>query len=386
VSGTAWGSGLAAMSGAALQRAIGPSLPSGIETPALVVDLDVVEANARRMQAAMAAAGIALRPHAKTHKSVALARLQLDAGAHGITVGTLGEAEVMADGGIDDIFIAYPIWAVGEKAERLRALHRRPGLRVAVGIDSAAGAERLAAAVRHAGRPLEVLVEVDPRNRRTGVQPKDAGALARAARAVGLEVAGIFTHGGHAYGGPDRVAPAASDEVAALADALTGLRAEGIEPRVISAGSTPTARAAATAPVNEMRPGTYLFGDRIELALGGCPADGVAIAIAATVVSTATPGQVVIDAGAKTLTKDLPAYLQGYGELADYPGTVIERVHDYHGVVGVPDGVRAPTLGEVVRVIPNHACPVVDLQDRFVATRSGAFIGWMTVDARGRSG
>jgi D-serine deaminase-like pyridoxal phosphate-dependent protein len=112
----------------------------------------------------------------------------------------------------------------------------------------------------------------------------------------------------------------------------------------------------------------------------------VAITIAATVVSTSVPGQVVIDAGAKTLTKDLPPYLEGYGALAAYPGTVIERVHDYHGVVRVPDGTAAPRLGEVVAVIPNHCCPVVDLHDTFVATRSGKVVGVWPVDARGRSG
>jgi len=365
---------------------VAPRLPPGLDTPALVIDLDVVDWNARRMQAAMDAAGIALRPHTKTHKSVALAKLQVEAGAKGITVGTLGEAEVMADGGLDDIFVAYPVWAAGPKAERVRALHGREGLRLTVGVDSIDGARRLAAAVRGSARPLRVLVEVDPGNHRTGVVPTDAGRLAREAAVLGLHVDGVFAHGGHAYAGRDAVAGAAADEVWALRQAADALEAEGIAPRVISAGSTPTALPSAQEPVTELRPGTYLLGDRIQVALGGVPPDGVAIAIAATVISKAVSGQVVIDAGAKTLTKDLPPYLQGYGALAGYPGTVVERVNDYHGVVRVPPGTRAPKLGEIVAVIPNHACPVVDLFDGFTVSRGGVAIGTWPVDGRGQSG
>jgi D-serine deaminase-like pyridoxal phosphate-dependent protein len=361
------------------------SLPPDLETPCLVIDLDVVEANAARMAAAMAARGIALRPHAKTHKSVRLAQLQLAAGAIGVTVGTLGEAEVMAAGGIEDVFIAYPLWAAGPRAERLRALLGRPGLRLSVGVDSADGALQLA---RAAGpqSSLRVLVEVDPGNGRTGVAPARAAEVATAAQAAGLDVEGAFTHGGHAYAGLERVGAAAADEIAALSVAADALRAVGIEPRVLSAGSSPTARAAAAAPVTEMRPGTYLLGDRQQVALGASPPEGVALAVTATVVSTAVDGQVVIDAGAKSLTKDLPAYLAGYGWLPAYPAGTIERVSDYHGVVAFPAGTPRPALGEVVAVVPNHACPVIDLYDSFVATRSGMAVGRWPVDARGRSG
>jgi len=364
------------------------ALPSGLDTPALVIDLDVAEATARRMQSAMDAAGIALRPHTKTHKSLALARLQLEAGGRGITVGTLGEAEVMALGGITDIFIAYPIWAVGPKADRLRSLLQNPELRLAVGFDSIEGARQLAAT--HSGpgreRPLEVMLEVDPGNGRTGARPADAGRVAAAAREIGIDVRGAFTHGGHAYAGPHRVAAAAGYEVAALASAAAAMRAAGVEPRVLSAGSTPTALGATHEPVTEMRPGTYLLGDRTQVALGAQPADAVAVAIAATVVSTAVPGQVVIDAGAKSLTKDIQPYLRGYGSLAAYPNAVIERLSDYHGVVRIPSGSPAPALGEVVAVTPNHVCPVVDLFDSFVVVRSGRPLATWPLDARGRSG
>jgi D-serine deaminase-like pyridoxal phosphate-dependent protein len=362
-----------------------PQLPVGLDTPELVVDLDIVERNAARLSSALADRGIALRPHAKTHKNVALARIQLDAGARGLTVGTLGEAEIFAAAGIDDLFVAYPIWAVGAKAARLRALHESPGLRLAVGFDSVEGAEWLAEAVNGTGRALRVVLELDPGNRRTGAPADRAGAIAAAARRLGLDVAGVFTHGGHSYR-RDGAAPAGADEVRTLAAGATALRDVGIEPAVISAGSTPTQLTAAVEPVTEIRAGTYLLGDRQQWAIGAVPPDGIAIAVAATVVSAAVDGQVVIDAGAKTLTKDVAPYLEGHGALPAYPGAVISRVSDYHGVVVAPNGGSLPRLGEVVAVVPNHVCPVVDLRDSFIATRSGTVVGRWPVDARGRSG
>ena len=363
-----------------------PSLPGGIDTPALLVDLDIAERNSRRLADELRSRGISLRPHAKTHKSLGLARLQLDAGAQGITVGNLGEAEVLAAGGIDDIFIAYPIWAEGPKAARLRALHERPGLRLAVGFDSVDGAERLAATVAGTDHPLRVMVELDPGYHRTGVQPEDAGTVARVAADLGLAVVGLFTHGGHGYAGINAVAGAAADEVRTLVEGREALRAEGIEVELLSAGSTPTALGAAESPVGEIRAGTYLVGDRQQVTLGALPPDSIALWVAATVVSTATPGQVVVDAGAKTLTKDVPPYLEGHGFLPAYPAAVIEKVSDYHGNVRIPDGTPAPRLGEVVAIVPNHCCPVIDLRDNFLVLRDGEIAGTWPVDARGRSG
>jgi D-serine deaminase-like pyridoxal phosphate-dependent protein len=362
-----------------------PELPGGLDTPAVVIDVDIVERNARRLGDALAQRGIALRPHAKTHKSLKLARLQLDAGARGITVGTLGEAQVFAAAGFDDLFIAYPVWAEGPKAARLRSLLDTPRLRLSVGFDSIAGAERLAAAVKGSQRAIRGVLELDPGNRRTGAPPMEAGAIAAAARGFGLDVIGVFTHGGHSYG-HGLAAPAGADEVAALTIGAEALRAEGIEPLVVSAGSTPTELTAAVAPVNEIRAGTYLIGDRQQAVIGAVPPDGIAVAVAATVVSDAVPGQVVVDAGAKTLTKDVAPYLTGYGLIPAFPDAVIERVSDYHGVVRIPEGTPSPRVGSVVAVIPNHACPVIDLRDTFVATRSGTVVGVWPVDARGRSG
>ena len=365
---------------------IATPLPDGLDTPALVIDLDVVERNAGRLAGAMAERGIALRPHAKTHKSIELGRIQLAHGAIGLTVGNLGEAEVFAAAGFADLFIAFPVWAVGAKATRLRALHDDDQLDLSVGFDSVEGAERLAAAVAGLSRPLPVLLELDPGNRRSGARPENAGAIASAAARAGLEVRGLFTHGGHGYRSREATISAGEDEVLALSIGRDALRAVGIAPTVISAGSTPTQYSAARSPVTEMRPGTYLLGDRQQWALGAQPSDGLAAVVAATVVSTAVDGQVVIDAGAKALTKDVAPYLEGHGAIPAYPGAVIERVSDYHGVVRIPAGTTAPALGEVVAIVPNHICPVVDLRDGFVATRDGSVVGTWPVDARGRSG
>jgi len=361
-----------------------PALPPGLDTPRLVVDLARVAANIERLQTEMDRRGIALRPHAKTHKSVAVARMQLEAGARGITVGTLGEAEVFVAAGIDDVFLAYPIWAEGPKAARVRELHEASA-RFRVGIDSADGSGRLAAAVAGGGRPLSVLVEIDPGLHRTGVaMPEAAVDVARAARAAGLEVVGVFSHGGHAY----RVGGAASageDEVRTLGAAVAALRDTGFVIDTISAGSTPTMLTAATGDVTEIRAGTYVYGDRQQWALGSIPADGCGIAVASTVVSV-YDDRIVLDAGAKALTKDRADWLTGFGAIVGYPGLVIERVNDYHGVVQAPPGVERPRLGEVVAIIPNHVCPVVDLVDDVIAVAADGSTSTWPVDARGRSG
>jgi D-serine deaminase-like pyridoxal phosphate-dependent protein len=360
-----------------------PALPRDVETPAVVVDRVRLEGNIRRLQGAMDERGVALRPHAKTHKSVRVARLQLEAGAKGITVGTIGEAEVFAAAGIRDLFLAYPTWAEGSKARRLRDVHDAADLRV--GVDSVEGGERLAAAVAGARRPLHVLVEIDPGLHRTGVANADAAVrVARAARERGLAVDGVFAHGGHSYD-PATRDRASREEVASLEAAAAALEAAGFEVATISAGSTPTMIASATGRVNEMRAGTYVLGDRQQWVLGAIPAEGVAAVVAATVVSVA-PDRFVLDSGAKSLTKDRADWLEGYGQLPAYPAAVIERLSDYHAVVRAPTGAARPGLGEIVAVAPNHICPVIDLFDAFwVVAADGSAERW-PVDARGRSG
>lgn len=357
-----------------------------LDTPLVIVDLDRVDANIERMAALMRDRGIALRPHAKTHKSVEVARRQLAAGAVGLTVATIGEAEVFADAGIEDLFIAYPVHAVGPKAARLRDLVAR--CRLSVGADSVHGVQELAAAFRGASGAADVLIEIDSGGRRSGVLPRDAGELAHRAMALGLQVAGVFTHAGQSYAGPEHGPAAADEEVSGLTAAAESLRAVGIEPRIVSAGSTPTAVRSARPPVTEERPGTYVFGDRQQMVLAGDPTDelnAVALVVAATVVSHGARGGFLVDAGAKILGKDVAPYVTGHGAVLGYPHAILARVNDHHGVGEVPAGTPRPAIGDVVWIVPNHACPVVNLVDELTVVLDGQIVDRWRVDARGRN-
>jgi D-serine deaminase-like pyridoxal phosphate-dependent protein len=357
---------------------------SALDTPVVVVDLDRMDARIASMARLMRDRGIALRPHAKTHKSIAVARRQIDAGAVGLTVATIGEAEVFADAGFSDLFIAYPVMASGPKAGRLRELAGRCTL--SVGADSTAGLEALAAAMKGADAPLRVVIEVDSGGGRTGVRPDQAGSLARRAADLGLDVSGAFTHEGHGYKGADLRAAAGDDAADGLAVAAASLRAESFEPTVLSAGSTPTAALSAHGVVTEERPGTYVFGDRLQAALAGEPAEDAALMVAATVVSAGPGGGFVIDAGAKILAQDVAPFIAGHGAIVGYPDAVIQRLNDHHGVVDLPAGAARPAVGSIVWVGPNHVCPVVNLVDAFVVAQGGRVVATWAVDARGRNG
>ena len=357
-----------------------------LDTPLVLIDLDRVDANIERMAGLMRDRGVALRPHAKTHKSVEVARRQIAAGAVGLSVATIGEAEVFADAGIEDLFIAYPVLAVGPKAERLRRLAAR--CRLSVGADSVEGVRALAAAFRGASAAAGVLIEVDSGGRRSGVLPEDAGGLARHAVASGLQVAGVFTHAGQSYAGPEHGVVAADEEVSGLAAAAESLRVVGVEPKIVSAGSTPTAVRSARPPVTEERPGTYVFGDCQQAALAGQTVDGadavdtVAIVVAATVVSHGTRGGFLVDAGAKILGKDVAPFLRGHGAVLGYPHNVLARINDHHGMGEVPTGTALPAIGDVVWIVPNHACPVVNLVDELTVVQGGRIVDRWRVDRR----
>ncbi|GAA4250210.1 D-TA family PLP-dependent enzyme [Dactylosporangium darangshiense] len=357
-------------------------LPGGIATPALVVDLDAFEGNVARMAAAARAGGFALRPHGKTHKSADVAARQLAAGAIGLSVATLGEAEAFARAGVDDLFIAYPLWLDDGKAGRLRLLAETVALRV--GVDSAEAARRLGAAVRGSARPVEALVEVDCGCRRTGVQPAAAGAVAAAAAGAGLAVAGVFTFPGHGYGhDPAARERAARDEERALAEAVDALARHGLEARVVSGGSTPTAGQWRPGVVGELRPGVYVFNDAIQLGIGTCGPEDLALAAAATVVSVPAPDRFVLDAGSKVLGADRSPWVDGHGYLPMFPGATVTGLWEHHAVVRLPAGVRGPGLGAVVTVAPNHVCSAVNLVDELLAVRRGAVVERWPVSARG---
>jgi len=327
-------------------------------TPYVRVDPDIVDANIRSMQAFCDERGMALRPHAKTHKSLEVARRQLEAGAVGLTVATVGEAEVFADLLADrgkDLFIAYPVAAT---AARLRKLAAR--VPTVIGVDSSDGVQR----AEEAG--VAVSIEVDSGLRRSGVAPEDAGGLAAMALSRGVRVTGVFTFPGHGYGlGPAR-ADAAADEGRALTTASAALRRAGVDVIVASGGCTPTAALTHVQAVTELRPGVYVFMDAGQIALGAATLDQVALTVRATVVSDAVPGQVVLDAGAKVLGMDRPGFVDTHGLVLAYPEARLARVWEHHGVLEIPDGSLRPAVGEQVDLIPNHVCATVNLVDELV--------------------
>lgn len=345
-------------------------------TPALVVDTDVLDRNLARMADSARARGLGLRPHAKTHKCPEIARLQVEAGARGLTVATVSEAEVFADAGIDDLLVAYPLWVDAARGARLRALAER--VRLTVGVDSPAGAEALAL---HAGTGVGVLVEIDSGHHRTGVAPDQAGAVAAAARDTGLDVLGVFTFPGHSYG-PGIPPVAAAEEAAALAAAAASLRAVGIEPSVISGGSSPTALLDVPTVATELRPGVYVFGDAQQLELGVVTERDIALTALTTVVSRRRD-VVVLDAGSKILGADRASWATGYGRILGTPGARIIALSEHHATVQWPEDATPPVLGERVRVIPNHVCNAVNLADELIAVVDAAVVDRWAVAARG---
>ncbi len=354
------------------------------DTPYLVVDETLLETNLAAMAAHARTLGVTLRPHAKTHKTPEIAHRQLAHGAVGLTVATVGEAEVFADAGVDDLFIAYPVWAVGPRASRLRSLADRVRLRV--GADSIEGVRMLADAV-HAGRAgapaLAIAVEVDSGHHRSGIAPERAVEVAAAALEAGLLVGGVFTFPGHSYGS-GAAAPAAGDEAAALATARDALVAAGIPCPVVSGGSTPSARAADGGVLTELRPGVYLFGDAQQWELGTIEPSTIALSARATVVSR-RDGVAVVDAGSKILGADRAAYASGYGRLLDFPDARVTALSEHHATITFPPDAVVPALGTVLRVVPNHVCNAVNLVDELVVERDGVDVGTWAVAARGRT-
>lgn len=354
-----------------------------LETPCVLIDLDRLERNVARMAEHARAAGVALRPHGKTHKVPEVARLQLAAGARGLTLAKVGEAEVFAEHGFDDIFLAYPI--VGEdKARRLLALSERT--RLAVGADSEEGAASLSRVFAAAGRRLDVLLKVDVGFRRVGVTPERAPALARRLVALpGLRLKGVFAHAGQGYhcDTAEAVAEAGRHEADALSGVAAAFSAQGLPCEVVSVGSTPTARHAMRGAVTEARPGTYVYCDATQASLGACALDDCALFVLATVVSVPAPDRAVLDAGSKALSSDpLRPRPGGHGFLVGRHSRV-QRLSEEHGVVGVAAG-ESFRVGERVLVVPNHACPVSNLADRVHAVRGGRVEAVWPVAARGR--
>jgi D-serine deaminase-like pyridoxal phosphate-dependent protein len=359
--------------------ALSPPLPADLETPCLVVDRDALERNLVAMADRAREQGLALRPHAKTHKCVQIASRQVALGAVGLTVATVGEAELFADVGFTDLFIAYPVWAAGARGLRLRALAERVTLRV--GADSVEGVELLAPAL--AGTEAEVVVEVDSGHHRTGVAPGSVGQIASAVQHNGLNVAGVFTFPGHSYA-PGRREQAAVDEARAVLEADAALHQAGVRAGLRSGGSTPTAALVQQGTLNEMRPGVYVFNDAQQVELGAADWDAVALTAAATVVSR-HGRDIVLDAGSKVLGADRPVWATGSGRLPDCPEARIGALSEHHATVTFDEDAPLPELGSVVRLAPNHVCAAVNLADQLMIISGGVVVDQWQVAARGKN-
>lgn len=352
-----------------------------LDTPALVIDLDVLERNLARIADYCASSNLRLRPHTKTHKSIQIAKRQLELGAAGLSIAKTGEAEVMLGAEPKDLFLVYPV--VGErKLDRLVEVARKTNLTVA--FDSVAAAAPLAHAADRAGVRIGVLAEVDVGLGRVGVSPDQAVDLVQALRKLpALDWRGISFYPGHIKSPEDaRVA----ELKATVAGIVRDLRQAGLEPRIVSGGSTPLLfRSHDIEGLNEIRPGTYVFNDLNTIASGACGLEDCAASVLVTVVSTARPGQMIIDGGSKTFSSDrLSSGDPGFGRVVEAPGAFFHRMMEEHGFVDLTRAERTFAVGDRVRMIPNHVCVVVNLHEVCYGIRGENVETCWNVEARGK--
>ncbi len=344
-----------------------------LETPVPVIDIDVVERNLTRWQARCDARGFANRPHIKTHKLVPLALAQIELGAKGITVQKLGEAEVMADAGITDLLLTFNV--VGRhKLERLAALARRTDIKLVA--DNTDVLEGLSHAAALAGRDISVMVECDTGAARNGVQlPAAAVALAQSIdAATGLTFGGLMTLPKNG---------ARRQMAAFLAEAAMFLERAGLDVAAISAGGSPDMwKDEGLDRITEYRAGTYIYYDRSQVAAGSATHEDCALSVLSTVVSVPTMDRAMIDAGSKALTSDLLG-LEGYGEVHALSGARVYNMSEEHGFLDVSKLNAKPKVGDLVRITPNHVCPVSNLFDKVIFVRGEEVLGAVKVDARG---
>ncbi|MGY4478592.1 D-TA family PLP-dependent enzyme [Bradyrhizobium sp. USDA 3364] len=343
-------------------------------TPCAVIDMDRVERNIARIQKACDEAGVANRPHIKTHKNPMLAQLQIKAGAKGITCQKLGEAEIMADSGIDDILISYNLLG-DEKMARLGALQGKANVTVAA--DNSVVVGDLPKAAAASGRPLSVVVECDTGRKRAGVEtPAEAIALAREiAGSKDLSFAGFMLY-------PTETGWADAQKF--YDEALAGVRAHGLDATIVSTGGTPNlVNLGRLKGGTEHRFGTYIYNDRMQVAAGVATWDDCALHIYSTVVSRAGPERGILDAGSKTLTSDTGG-LEGHGLILEHPEAKIARFAEEHGFLDLSRSNTRPNVGDVVRIVPNHVCVVVNMMDEVVMVRGDEIIGALPVTARGK--
>jgi D-serine deaminase-like pyridoxal phosphate-dependent protein len=357
-----------------------------LSTPALTVDLDALEKNLNRVAELCRRQGVGLRPHTKTHKTVEVSRLQMALGAVGLTVAKVGEAEVMAAAGLDDILVAFPIMGE-EKLRRLAGLAR--ARRVLIALDSEAAAQELSRAVAAQNASIGVLVEFDAGARRCGLDPGPAlVALAKAIEKLpGLKFRGLMSFFGNVWGTPEQRRAEAEHVAERVARGLTAFREVHMPVEIVSGGSTPSAEFAHLIPgLTEIRPGTYAYNDLNTYHQGACSLEDCAVRVVTTVVSTAVPGRAIIDAGSKTFSSDLlgSGPKSGYGYVVEAPDAPIIKLNEEHGHLDITQSQHQFHVGEVVTVIPNHVCATVNMHDEILTLRQGEAVGCWKIAARGK--
>lgn len=352
-----------------------------LDTPALLVDLDVMERNLSRVADYCAANGLRLRPHTKTHKSTMLAKKQMALGAKGVTVAKVSEAEVMLAAEPEEILVAYPLIGA-PKLRRLAEVAKKT--RVLVAVDSLSAAQGISEVAAHEGVKIGILTEVDVGLHRAGVAPSEAVALSQAIAALpGIEWRGVAFYPGHIK---EQNAQLLSDLQATVSTMLAEFRAAGLTPEIVSGGSTPALWHSHEIPgLTEIRPGTYIFNDINTLVAGACAMEDCAASILVTVVSHAAEERMLIDGGSKTFSSDkLVNGGAGHGYVVEAPGAFFHRMNEEHGFVDLTRAERSFAVGDKVRVIPNHICVAINLHERVYGVRGDEVEMVWQVEARGK--
>ena len=356
-----------------------------IDTPSVLVKLNILEQNIKEMADFAKNQKIALRPHIKSHKCPEIALLQIENGAKGIAVSKLDEAFAMIEAGIKDIQITYQI--IGEqKISRLLKLMERA--KISVCVDSIFGAKELSNAMAENGRELSVLIEVDTGLRRCGIKPmeKTLKFAKKIQKFPNLVLEGIMTHAGHVYKAKnyDEVQKIGKLEGKMMTETANSRKKNGIEIENVSVGTTPTAKIAGKIDgVTEIRPGNYVFNDNTQINLGVAKIENCSLSVLATVISTPTKKRAVIDAGSKTFGLDKGVHgtnqIKGFGRVLG-KDVLIERLSEEHGILKTNEKLK---IGEKIRIIPNHACTVINLFDEVIGVRDDKIENVLKVRARG---
>jgi len=357
-----------------------------LPTPALTVDLDIVERNLDRMARLCREQGVGLRPHTKTHKTPEVARLQLERGAVGLTVAKAGEAEVMAAGGLDGILVAYPIFG-REKLDRLATLAQ--ARKILVSLDDERTAQELSQAASAQGAEVGVLVEFDVGFRRCGLEPGPACVelAQKIEKLPGLKFRGLMTYFGNVWGTEEERRREAKQVAEHVWRALEAFARARVPVEIVSGGSTPSAEFAGEIPgLTEIRPGTYVYNDLNTLYQGACRLEDCAARVVTTVVSTAVSGRAIVDAGSKTLSSDTlnAGPRSGYGLVVEAPDAPLIKLNEEHGHLDISKSSRSFRVGDVLTIVPNHVCTCVNMHDEAFLVRREEVVGCWRVAARGK--